>query len=349
MGKEENINKIENKKNAENKISTKDVKDKKDMKVETQKKEATAIKNDKKQKDLDEKKIDNLAVKNQNVETEAEHNTPSELENKVNASKKRVKAIKITSVVLVVLMNLVLVFAFVSTRLYTAKIISGSSMYPTLNGVQVEDEIEYQNKYEAAYYTNYKSPNVNDIIIIDYFKAIGEKDQYGNNLLAIKRLIANSGDTICYYGGTLLKNGVPINEYYFNLDNSKTYNGKTAEEWKAEAFEESKANFEKFCRNIYYRTFNLITKTTTFVQNCQNSLTYAQDHVRYDSSLETYVLTVPEDYMFFLGDNRKLSNDCSRFGPVEKSCLVAKVDFILPVSAGSLTQILNEMKYVFSK
>lgn len=41
------------------------------------------------------------------------------------------------------------------------------------------------------------------------------------------------------------------------------------------------------------------------------------------------VLTIPKGYVFYLGDNRGASSDCSSYGPVKEENVIAKVDFIL--------------------
>ncbi|MDD4210798.1 MAG: signal peptidase I [Clostridia bacterium] len=41
-------------------------------------------------------------------------------------------------------------------------------------------------------------------------------------------------------------------------------------------------------------------------------------------------LIIPENYVFYLGDNRGQSQDCSYYGPIEKEKVIGKVDIIVP-------------------
>lgn len=54
-------------------------------------------------------------------------------------------------------------------------------------------------------------------------------------------------------------------------------------------------------------------------------------------------LIVPEGYVFYLGDNRGGSSDCSDYGPVKKSNIIAKVDFIIKSGENFFLSILNQI------
>lgn len=54
-------------------------------------------------------------------------------------------------------------------------------------------------------------------------------------------------------------------------------------------------------------------------------------------------MTVPEGYIFYLGDNRGVSSDCSSYGPVKESNLIAKVDFILKANESPILCIFKQI------
>lgn len=54
-------------------------------------------------------------------------------------------------------------------------------------------------------------------------------------------------------------------------------------------------------------------------------------------------LIVPKGYVFYLGDNRGGSTDCSDYGPVKKSNIIAKVDFIIKAGENFFLSIINQI------
>lgn len=54
-------------------------------------------------------------------------------------------------------------------------------------------------------------------------------------------------------------------------------------------------------------------------------------------------LIVPKDHIFYLGDNRGESADCSSYGPVHKKYLIAKVDFIIKSGDNKLKSIIKQL------
>ena len=221
-----------------------------------------------------------------------------------------------TLTVLTILSAIVALFVLVTVNSYYSAEVVGFSMAPTINS-QKYFTLDNSLKNEIAYYTTYKKPQKGDIIIVDYEKAgITDVD-------AIKRLIAVSGDTICYYNGEILVNGKAIDETYLNkgYEQMKSAKGKAyADEWKNQGYETSKNNFHNFCQN----TLNGLSNNTTFTKNFATD--YA-DCIKFNDAIGDYVLTLPQNYVYFLGDNRGGSNDCSCFGPLEKKYMLVKVDY----------------------
>ena len=57
-------------------------------------------------------------------------------------------------------------------------------------------------------------------------------------------------------------------------------------------------------------------------------------NLKYDQKFSNYfegdVFTIPENYVYYMGDNRDFSYDCNNYGPVEEKYIVAKVIYIVP-------------------
>ena len=200
---------------------------------------------------------------------------------------------------------------------YSAEVV-GHSMAPTINAHSYFDYNSTQ-KNQIAYYTTYKKPQKGDIIIVDYELAgITEVD-------AIKRLIAVGGDTICYYNGEILVNGEAIDEPYlkqsYNLI-KKTQGVEYANYWKNNGYETSRSKFNNFCEAVLNKTYN----KTTFSKNYETDYSGS---IKYSEVIDGYVLTIPENFVYFLGDNRAGSRDSSEFGPLEKKYMLVKVDYVV--------------------
>ncbi|MEG1499925.1 MAG: S26 family signal peptidase, partial [Clostridia bacterium] len=45
-----------------------------------------------------------------------------------------------------------------------------------------------------------------------------------------------------------------------------------------------------------------------------------------------FFITIPEDSIFYLGDNRAKSEDCSKYGPVKVEHIIGKVELIIKES-----------------
>lgn len=117
-------------------------------------------------------------------------------------------------------------------------------------------------------------------------------DLPNSNEQGIKRVIAIGGDSISFYANQLLVNGEVVNESYLINQNIN---------------ERTVRRFNEFCA-VYENT----------------------DQVVYNTILQSYVLTLEDNQVFYLGDNRLESDDCSNHGPQDKSCVIAKVVFAVP-------------------
>ena len=249
---------------------------------------------------------------------------------RINSNIKQKKSSILLSQVVTILLTISLLFCmttFLMSKTYFTAEVEGSSMFPTINYAYETTKIN-----DTAYYTFKNKAKKGDIIIVDYKYA-------SKNLDAIKRLIATGGDTVCYYNGNILVNGQVLKEpymeedYKFLQEHPEYLEGSdfsSADDWKNKCYNKSKTNFETWCSIIIDPLMtdeqkDAKLRDTTFFKN------YASDYegsVVYNPALETYVLTVPENFVFFLGDNRYVSSDSSEFGPLEKESILAKVEFI---------------------
>lgn len=122
---------------------------------------------------------------------------------------------------------------------------------------------------------------------------------------AIKRLIAIGGDTIYILNNTIYVNNSALNEPY--LYNTQI-NGVT------------ESSFETYCE-----------------------VNESFEWINFSNDLNTYVMTIPQNYIFFLGDNRAVSNDCSIFGPQPMSSYEGKVLFVVPYGQNTIEYLWHSL------
>jgi signal peptidase I len=181
--------------------------------------------------------------------------------------------------------------------------VKGTSMMTTLNATGEDTDKVIVNRYKDAGY--------GDIIVVKLYSSVevanGGKDEKGYYTYVIKRLIAKAGDTIkvertaknsvqtnrsdADYNYYIVRNGTLLNESY--LTN--------------EVGHRSSMNFISLYNTLHGNRTGLHYKEWTIaMRNC----------------VEDAVLTVPDGYWFFMGDNRggsdyiyPHSHDCTAIGP----------------------------------
>ena len=205
--------------------------------------------------------------------------------------KGRVLNIIINSFMLLLILLCLNVLFFNLTHTY--HYVEGSSMQPTLN----------YSSDDGVISSKIKSRKRGDIIILEK----EEKDEKGQVIYIIKRLIALEGDQVAV---RLINN-----EYRIVL----IKNGETTEEILEENYLLSYEN-----NAILYKNFYSMAKRLYGVE---------QDGF----------LTIPKDEVFYLGDNRLTSSDCSDYGTKNKSLIVGKVDYIIYGKKDTFKQILKQM------
>ena len=244
---------------------------------------------------------------------------------------------RLTSILLIFcIFSCLLALYLTSTYKYAP--VEGPSMFPTINSV---------NDYDNAYYKVSKDVKKGDIIIVDYMFA-------NKNYRAIKRLIATGGDTICYYNGKIFVNGEALEETYLedgynyikqNPDLLANCNSNTADEWLYSGYETSKNNFDNWCKLLVEGTMSDNAKNSDFFINYNEKY---QGSIVKNDVLDTYILTIPEGFVYFLGDNRGQSADSSTLGIAEEKYVVSKVDFISEQYSNIFSILSKELIYLFN-
>lgn len=245
---------------------------------------------------------------------------------------------KLAEIMLILFASFLFIFSglvIFANKTFDCAVVEGMSMYPTINATW-----KTTNVRDIAYYASNKKPRKGDIVIADY-------NCIGDNKKAIKRLIATGGDTICYYSGHILVNGEVLQETYMESAYNYLKNNKralmlsgfhSADEWKEYGYNTAKTKFENWCRILLDNSKTTEQKKAELA-NTEFFDNYSEKYdgsIIYSETLETYVLTVPENFVFFVGDNRKDSYDCNSFGPIEKKYMTAKVCFF---TTGNITNV----------
>lgn len=164
---------------------------------------------------------------------------------------------------------------------------------------------------------NYDDYSTKDYVYINRFSSFSHGDiivinnpEETENKTVIKRVIAMEGDKI-----SVVRN---VNSYYvYIIKNGETTYRVLKEPYLASAsMEQTYLNFEKLSsKNLSGGEFSTI------------------DGIKF--------LTIKEGYVFYLGDNRNDSKDCSYYGPIQKSKVVGKVDIIVYENKNHISYIFN--------
>ena len=167
--------------------------------------------------------------------------------------------------------------------------------------------------------------NIEDYAYINRFGKISSQDIIvahkinNDNKYVIKRLIANSG------------------EYIKIAKNDETN--------EIDIYIKQKLNSEPVILDepyLYDKNDNIVTLNKFEALKINEELTFTEDGYLY----------IEEDKVFYLGDNRARSEDCSNYGPVSKKLIVGRVDIIQKYNESSIPIIynffINEIKTIFT-
>ncbi len=194
-------------------------------------------------------------------------------------------------------------FSLIFNVTYSVVTVEGASMYPLLNEKNGPNGTETVLKNDRVVLNYIKTINKGDIIVVKHFDG---QDSYN---YVIKRLIATGGDTV-----EVKENG----DVYVN-------DKLLVEDYVASSQENKLKFYQRFCE----------------LKNVTNP--YAENGQKWAECFDGNKLTIPKDCVFYLGDNRYISRDCSCYGPVKEEYVVSKVDFILHNGESVIGEILKQI------
>lgn len=207
-------------------------------------------------------------------------------------SKKFLKILGYVFSAIFVMLCLVVIFFNVTHEYH---VISGPSMTPTLNNNETVD---------GVFISKIKGYGRGDIVIVNK----GEKDEFGNDILVIKRIIALAGDKI-----TIKEiNG----EYRVVL----IYYGQSEQTVLEEPYIDGYAQNE-----MLFNKFNTMITTKGYTLD------------------DNGFFEIPEAEVFYLGDNRTISQDSSTYGTKKQSAIIGVVDYIIYGNAHPYWQVLQQV------
>lgn len=93
--------------------------------------------------------------------------------------------------------------------------------------------------------------------------------------------------------------------------------------------------------NLLNENYNINSKQTTY----EKFIRLKDSNIKIDDN-ELFIddeMVIPKGYMFYLGDNRANSYDCSNYGPVKESNIIAKVDYIIKDGESNFSSILKQI------
>ena len=199
-------------------------------------------------------------------------------------------SIKLTKLIALLLVLVVGINCYLYLNSHFAKIISGSSMCPNLNAQESgQKDIVLVDKFAEV--------KRGDIVIIDV-KGLNYFDNR-NTKLIVKRIIALGGAKI----KIVFNNETQQNEVW--LKNSTYPDGAKLEE------DYINPDNDPNITNIYNEQYNWIIGKNVLSKDAEG------------------YITIPEDYVFFLGDNRNFSLDSRYIGPLLESRVLGVVDKII--------------------
>lgn len=179
--------------------------------------------------------------------------------------------------------------------------VSGPSMQPVVNANWTEEN----NLEDTVLINRVKKGERGDIIVVD--RTDESDDRY-----VIKRLVATGGD---YVAIVPIKNESGNDSGYYHIQLIRK--GETTPVIVDDGIVDMFKTYEKFN----------VLKT-------DQSLTFRNfDGIDY--------LYIEEDKIFYLGDNRNISRDCSSYGPVDANKIVGKVVLIIESGKSVFKECFN--------
>lgn len=232
----------------------------------------------------------------------------------------------------IVLIFFLIFFAWYTVFITTHKFyeVKGVSMMPTLNSQITEEQLLYDTNnaqnlaYDAVYIDKITKPEIFDIIVVER----------QNSSSVIKRLMATEGDYI-----TIAKGKTQSGEdrfYFYRIPSGVDPENYSDEQAKLQENGENGYN-------LYNSDTLWIHKSASSIKtvesgNWEYEYNFYQTFLRqFENSEAGYFVSengllyvqVPQDMVFYMGDNREYSSDCRENGFCREDYIVGRAEFIV--------------------
>lgn len=226
---------------------------------------------------------------------------------------------------------------FISTHNFYA--VTGPSMMPTLNA-DISDPTTSQNvSFDAVYVDKITEPKIFDIIVV--------KKEDGENV--IKRLLATSGDYITIAKGST-EDGKE--RFYFyripnDVDPDSYENARLDEDGESgyKLYDSESLWIHHSYANDPVQNFNGWDYEKNFYDTYLSEYESGNENYYVDSNGLIFV-KVPENCVFYMGDNREYSTDCRQTGFREEKYVVGRAEFIV-YDYNFANRLLEVVKFYF--
>lgn len=185
--------------------------------------------------------------------------------------------------------------------IYVRTTVSGPSMQPTVNANWTEEN----DLKDTVLINRLQKGTRGDIIVVD-------RNESGEDRYVIKRLVATGGDHVAIVP---IKNEKDEETGFYHIQLIRK--GETSPVVVDDGLVDMVKTYEKF-----------------------NALKIKEDLTFRNFDGVDY-LYIKEDEVFYLGDNRNISRDCSSYGPVEADKIVGKVVLVIDSGKSVFKECFN--------
>lgn len=176
--------------------------------------------------------------------------------------------------------------------------------YHVISGASMTPTLNRDGSQDGVFVSTIKGYGRGDIIVVNK----GEKDAKGNDIFVIKRLIATAGDKITV---RQIDDEYRIVLIYFGSEQEVIL-----DEPYLDGYLQNSSLYNKFNNMILEKHYTLD---------------------------DNGFFTIPDGEIFYLGDNRLVSNDSSTYGTKAQSQVVGVVDYIIYGNTNPYWQVIKQI------